>query len=190
MCNLNLPLVAWIDGELPESEATAVERHLLSCSDCRQSVSSYEGASRGFSIYYAAATRRNPATGSLHRVPRWVAVAAASAAAIVIALLLLPRAEKQSPATPEVAKVASPIELGTHPTPPTPAPRVQQAAKRRVAHHRQPLHEDWAIAQPAIQIAIPADSMFPPGAVPEGVAYIASVSFAADGSVQGFRLHP
>ena len=190
MCDSNLRLVAWIDGELPESEAAAVERHLPSCEDCRQSASAYEDASRGFSVYYAAATRPNPATGSLRRVPRWVAIAAAAAATIVVALLLLPRAQKQPPATPQLATVTAPIVSQTDPEPVEPARSVKLGAKRHVVHHRQPLHEDWAIAQPAIQIAIPADSMFPPGAVPEGVAYIASVSFAADGSVQGFRLHP
>jgi hypothetical protein len=46
------------------------------------------------------------------------------------------------------------------------------------------------MAGPAIRIAIPADEIFPPGAVPEGVAYIANLSLAADGSVQGLRLQP
>jgi hypothetical protein len=46
------------------------------------------------------------------------------------------------------------------------------------------------MAEPAIQIAIPADAMFPHGAVPEGMTYIANLSLAADGSVQGFRLRP
>ena len=45
------------------------------------------------------------------------------------------------------------------------------------------------MADPAIQIAIPADSMFPPGAVPEGVNFVASLSLA-DGSVQAIRLQP
>ena len=46
------------------------------------------------------------------------------------------------------------------------------------------------MADPAIQIAIPADAMFPPGAVPEGVTYIANLSLTSDGSVQGLRLQP
>ncbi len=33
-----------------------------------------------------------------------------------------------------------------------------------------------------VQIAIPADAMFPPGAVPAGFSYITEVSFAPDGS--------
>ena len=188
MCDLNLHLVAWIDGELPESEAAAVEQHVQSCSDCRQRVSAYEDASRGFSVYYAAATHPNPATGSMRRVPRWVAIA--STAAVVIALLLLPSAQKQPPATPQLAKITAPIVTQTNPEPVEPVRFLKPIAKRHVSPHRQPVRDDWALAQTAIQIAIPADSMFPPGAVPEGVAYIASISFAADGSVQGFRLHP
>src|SRR5271167_2188790 len=133
MCNLNLPLVAWIDGELPESEAAAVEQHVQSCSDCRQRVSACEDASRGFSVYYAAATHPNPAAGSLRRVPRWVAIAAAAAAAIVIVLFLLPRSEKQSPATPEVAKVTTPpvVEVAVRPVEPT--RHVHLAARRHVS---------------------------------------------------------
>jgi len=49
---------------------------------------------------------------------------------------------------------------------------------------------DWAMSEPAIQIAIPADAMFPPGAVPEGVTYIANVSLGPNGTVQGITLRP
>jgi hypothetical protein len=49
---------------------------------------------------------------------------------------------------------------------------------------------DWAMAEPAIQIAIPADAMFPPGAVPEGVTYIANVSLGGNGTVQALRIQP
>lgn len=44
-------------------------------------------------------------------------------------------------------------------------------------------------AEPAIQIAVPAEAMFPPGAVPEGVNFIADLTIAADGSEQ-VRLRP
>ena len=107
-----------------------------------------------------------------------------------MAFILLPRAPKQIPAAPQVANAVAPVASETPAEPAKEAPQVQTVTKRRPAPRRQPIHEDWAIAQPGIQIAIPADSMFPPGAVPEGVAYIANVSFAADGSLQGFRLQP
>ena len=42
----------------------------------------------------------------------------------------------------------------------------------------------------AIQIAIPADEMFPPGAVPAGVNFVAELSIAADGSAEQLRLRP
>ena len=48
----------------------------------------------------------------------------------------------------------------------------------------------WTPAEPAIQIAIPAAAMFPPGAVPEGLTFIADVTIAADGSAQRLRLRP
>ena len=49
---------------------------------------------------------------------------------------------------------------------------------------------NWEPAEPAIEIAIPAESMFPPGAVPEGVTFTADLSIGADGSAQQMRLRP
>jgi len=44
--------------------------------------------------------------------------------------------------------------------------------------------------EPVIQIAIPAEEMFPPGAVPEGMHFVADVTIAADGSAERLRLRP
>jgi hypothetical protein len=44
--------------------------------------------------------------------------------------------------------------------------------------------------QPEIEIAIPAEAIFPPGAVPEGFQFVADVSIGADGSAQSLRLRP
>jgi hypothetical protein len=44
--------------------------------------------------------------------------------------------------------------------------------------------------EPMIQIAIPADEMFPPGAVPEGIHFAADLTIAADGSAERLRLSP
>lgn len=190
MCELRLPLVAWMDGELTASETAAVEEHVQACAECRQRVSECREASRGFAEYYGATSETASATNGPRRWPRWVGVAVAAAAAIVVGLLLYAREERQAPVAPRAATVAtSPaVEVASEAAGPVQqAPRV---AKRRVAAHRQAQREDWAMEQPAIQIALPADSMFPPGAVPEGAAYIANVSFAADGSIQSFRLRP
>jgi hypothetical protein len=43
---------------------------------------------------------------------------------------------------------------------------------------------------PMIQIAIPADEMFPPGAVPEGIHFVADLTIAADGSAERLSLRP
>ena len=48
----------------------------------------------------------------------------------------------------------------------------------------------WPPAGPAIQIAIPGQAIFPPGALPEGINFVADVSIAADGSAQRLRLQP
>jgi hypothetical protein len=40
----------------------------------------------------------------------------------------------------------------------------------------------------AIEIAIPAEAMFPPGAMPNGVNFIADLRIAPDGSVKQVRL--
>ncbi len=47
----------------------------------------------------------------------------------------------------------------------------------------------WA-AEPAVQIAIPAEAMFAPGAVPQGVSFSAELRLAADGSAHELRLQP
>lgn len=43
---------------------------------------------------------------------------------------------------------------------------------------------------PSVQIAISAGAMFPPGAVPDGISFVANLSIGADGSVQQVRLQP
>jgi hypothetical protein len=40
----------------------------------------------------------------------------------------------------------------------------------------------------AIEIAIPAEAMFPPGAMPNGINFIADLRIAPDGSVKQVRL--
>jgi hypothetical protein len=48
----------------------------------------------------------------------------------------------------------------------------------------------WRPSEPAVEIIIPAEAMYPPGAVPAGFSFIADVSFAADGSPHALRLWP
>ena len=190
MCEMNLRLVVWIDGELPASEAAAVEQHVQVCGECRGRVAEYQEVSRGFAASYGIPLGPVAATKP-RRVARWVPLAVATAAVLAVAaLLLFPRAERHTGVAPQTATVTFlPVAKGAAEPDNSarPAPRV---AERRTVPHRHPQREEVAMGGPAIQIVLPADSMFPPGAVPEGFAYTANVSFAADGSIQGFRLRP
>jgi anti-sigma factor RsiW len=192
MCDFSGNLVTWIDGELAPKESAAVEQHVQACAECRERVAAYKDASRGFAAYYAATTQGGPAAKPRRIVPRWVPIVAAAAAAVALVIGSLPRAAKPSRELPQQAVVKAPAaeERAAKPAEMAQQVQAQPVAKRRVTPHQRTQRTEWAVAQPAIQIAIPADSMFPPGAVPEGVTYIASVSLAADGSVQGVRLQP
>ncbi len=185
MCDFSQRLVAWMDGELAANEAAAVEQHVQACEPCRGRIAAYEDVSRGFAAYYAATTQTALAPKAQRKLPLWVPIAAATAAAAVIVLLaLLPHSAKSAPIpAPQAAVVQAPIALEPASKPLTPVQR------RHVVAHRKAPSTTWAMADPAIQIAIPADAMFPPGAVPEGATYIANLSLT-DGSVQAIRLQP
>jgi hypothetical protein len=45
-------------------------------------------------------------------------------------------------------------------------------------------------AEPAVEIAISADAMFAPGAVPPGISFTAELTIAADGTAERLGLHP
>lgn len=185
MCNLNLPLVAWIDSELPASEADAVEKHLQACAECRASVAAFTDTGHDFAAYYAGATHTS-LTKPDRRMPRWVPIVAAIAAAAAVALLAsLPRTANSAPSVSQVALEAAPA-VGVEATSSQPLPPNHRV---HAAVHRKTQAVNWTMSGPAIEIAIPADSIFPPGAVPEGVSYVANLTLA-DGSVQAIRLQP
>ena len=185
MCDYSGRLIAWMDGELAENEAPVVEQHVQSCEPCREQVAAYEEVSRDFAAYCDAALEAATATKVSRKLPSWVPVAVGAAAAAGLLLLaLLPPTVKQVEPVPQAG-------IATPPAVEVPMARpLKPAARRHVAAQRKAPDENWAMAGPAIQIAIPADAMFPPGAVPEGVTYIANLSLKSDGSVQGLRLQP
>lgn len=49
---------------------------------------------------------------------------------------------------------------------------------------------NWIVNEPSVEIAISAAAMFPPGAIPDGISFVADLSIGADGSVQQVRLQP
>jgi len=180
MCDYSGRLVAWMDRELPDNEAGVVERHVRDCSECRGRVDAYEQVSRAFVAYCDAAIGKK----TRRRLKRWVPLLASAAAAAVLLLVFQPTTVKQMPVRPRVADAASAVVVETE-TAPRPVKKVH---RRHVIAPMKTPNANWAWAEPAIQIAIPVAAMFPPGAVPEGITFIADLSVAADGSVQGLRL--
>ena len=182
MCDVQAKFVAWLDRELSSDEATDVDRHIKGCQECRGRLAAYKQVSETFDVYcdavVAAKTRR--------RVSRWVPILATAVVAAAVMVLALPprRVEPPPVLTPTLAATFVPI----------PAPHAAEAAPRKAIRRRHavPLVQErpvkWQSTETAVQIAIPAEAMFPPGAMPEGMNFIAELSIAPDGSVQQLRL--
>jgi len=190
MCDYSRRLIAWLDHELAENDAAGVERHIRACTDCRSQLDSYTRVSRAFDAYCNAVCDSAEILRAPRKVQRWAAVLSAAAAACAL-LLIFSRAPVERPRLPTQA-AAPPAAVVHGPTPgaiavATPIKRIRR--KRTVAPV-QSQSSAWMPAEPAIQIAIPAEAIFPPGAVPEGINFIADLSIAADGSVQRLRLQP
>jgi Putative zinc-finger len=183
MCDYSAKLITWLDGELENDEMAAIERHIVDCAKCRRRLDSYRQVSTAFGAYCDALM----AAKVRHGVPRWVPVlsgAAVAAVGIALFLVLLPTRVESPVVYPSVEAVPPAIVLERAPVPSRAAPR------RHGTTHVQSQTANWVPAEPAIQIAFPAESMFPPGAFPEGVNFTADLSISADGSAQQIRLRP
>jgi anti-sigma factor RsiW len=198
MCDFSGKLIAWMDRELPEEEAAAVERHLEACSECRIEVDAFKRVSGEFDACCDEAMTSNVRQGD----PRWVpVVSAAGAVAAVVALFFVwPRTPVQPPAFQPSNVVISDSVADTTEGLPARVRPIQKIHRRQVVKPVQ-IHNTIVAAvqnqdvyipanEPMIQIAIPADEMFPPGAVPEGIHFAADLTIAADGSAERLRLSP
>lgn len=206
MCELSGKLIAWLDGELPAAEAAAVERHVKDCAGCRSAIESYQRVSCDFNAY---CDETLAASSTDSQMPRWIPVASAAgvASAVLVLFLAWPRAatERPGPRAPQqvAAATSAPVDApGTVPAPVAPIRVVHQrhfpATHARIAKPSanpgaQPAHSQnpyFATEDPVIQIAIPADEMFPPGTVPEGIRFAADLTIAPDGTAERLRLRP
>jgi hypothetical protein len=187
MCEYSGRLIAWLDHELPDEEATNVEWHLGRCAECRQAASAYEEVSGAFLDCYEASYRETAVTvqprrrASMYRkASSWTMGGVAAAAAILVAILLAqPRPEKLS------------IQLPSPPHAPPMAferPRVpiigdgwrdrwraSSSVSSRLNPAPSPVRSQWIAVEPTVEVALPADALFPPGAVPPGFSFIADV---------------
>ena len=179
MCNLEPKLIAWIDDELSVEEAERVERHLSECHDCRERLARYEDVSKGFVGYCEILAIENaPDKKYCWTTP----VLSLVAAVIVVFLLARTPSEKSVVQTPAVLTASVPAVEKSE---------IKQALVKPIRRrHRVATKEisrqtaNWRSTGGAVQIAIPAESMFAPGAVPQGMNFIAELRIAPDGSVE------
>lgn len=180
MCNYSGKLIPWLDRELGDEQMDQVLRHIQECLECRTQLSDYDQVSKAFDVCCDAAM----AVELPSRQPRWVPVLSAAAAVVLAATLVVamlrPRVKPTVPAPPRAVVVARPEVV----------PETKPARQWHMASHVRAQAANLLPPEPAIQIAIPAEAMFPPGAVPEGVSFTAEVSFGPDGSAQQIRLRP
>jgi hypothetical protein len=206
MCELSEKLVRWMDGELTGTDAAVIDGHLKECQECRERLAVYREASDGFTVYCHAAV--TTCVGETRRrIPRWIFAAAAAA---VTLLVVLAHDERHSPGT-ATGLLSSPLAVTT----PTARPEVGSLSARLAqpsekpaksqGSERVPTHDRsgqaspartparWVASMPAgpsIEIAIPSDAIFPPGAMPAGMSFVANVTLGTDGSAERLRLEP
>lgn len=228
MCEFSGKLVAWMDHELEQDEAAAVQRHVAACAECRGCVAEFARVSGEFEAY-CDATLHSKRGWTLRREPvLWVA---AAAAILLAAIFGYPRRQvapvpRQANATAAVSKPSpdstrnasvrpalAEVETGP-PAMRPPRANAQRGHANRVVANRSAAccnvanfksataesaeagpsaaaqNANWVVNEPSVEIAIPAAAMFPPGALPDGISFVADLSIGADGSVQQVRLQP
>jgi hypothetical protein len=196
MCDLSGKLIAWMDDELLERETALVEAHLAECEECRGRLSAYRQASRAF----AACCDQATGVSEPRKTLRWVLLTVGTAAAVALLVVMMPRRAEQSSAKGDPSATIHPAFAAVIPE--AALPTEQAAPTRAAPTHRKRVTEARAATQaaerlpaampvgPAIEIAIPSDAMFPPGAVPQGFSFIADVTVGADGSAERLSWEP
>jgi hypothetical protein len=187
MCDVQAKLIPWLDRELSPDEAAGVDRHVKGCQQCRGRLATYKQVSENINVYCDAVL----AAKTLRGFSRWVPVLASAVMAAVVMFLIVPR-RRVGP--PPVLTPAAAVTSASAMSIPLPAPHPVEPAPRTMIRRRhagptlRELAAKWRPSETAVQIAIPADAMFPPGAMPQGMNFIAELSIAPDGSVQQVRL--
>ena len=184
MCEFDAKLIAWIDGELDADASRQMEDHLESCEVCAAKAAGYREVSQAFAAYYDL-----PPAEKQSAKPRRVAlyagsIAAAAAATVVWMLSSLPSIPP--PASPKTAEPAPAIAFVKVPA----VPIATTIRRARSVHSVAAAEPERIAAQPTIEIAIPADEIFAPGAFPAGFAFAADLSIRGDGSPEALRIRP
>lgn len=186
MCDVQAKLIAWLDRELPKDEATTVERHIESCGECRRWLSAFRQVNETFDAYCDAVMARK----APRQVPSWMPVLAGAVVATVVMFLSFPRTPVAPPTVVET-KVAAAAVRAPGPLVAEPPQRKTMVQRRHGGPRALRVPQYATLGRPmdtAIQISIPAEAMFPPGAMPNGVNFIADLRIGPDGSVEQVRL--
>jgi len=188
MCRYSTKLIAWVDRELEPEQMAELEKHLRDCGECRLNIAKYERASEIFGDYCNAVMNAVSNRDQCRRIPILSAAAVILVLVATTAVLLRTRVQ---PLPPSPIGIVQPAQFPLVPEPPTP-PANAKRPRRVTPKLVRTQASNWlqVPAQPAVEVAIAADSLFPPGAVPEGINFIADVSFAPDGSARQMRLRP
>jgi anti-sigma factor RsiW len=216
MCDLSKMLLAWIDGELTAQDAARVECHLQICDECRSRAQEYRRVSCTFEAYCDIYSETLTVSKSRREFAGWLpGISAATAVTAIVTLLVLfpPRARVPQLPVPapmpahNTAMNSLPVQTAqaaTNPEQPIGA-RLRTAPRQRHGSRPVPKQESLAAhsaqqtpprqvnalpGAPAVEIAIPADALFPPGAVPPGVVFTADVTIVPDASAQQISFRP
>jgi hypothetical protein len=188
-CDGSKRLVAWIDGELSNDDNMYMEQHVAACVECRTEMEACKKISAAVQSYYEAATTSRTRRTAPFRVLPYVGVAAAAAGLAFFLLQPHPRvpvpAVQPAPALPSVlvvpdAKLAFPARSS----------HIKPVRVRDSSGPARGLQSNSAPAESAIEIAIPAEALFPPGAAPQGIAFVADLRIAPDGLPLDLHLEP
>jgi anti-sigma factor RsiW len=191
MCDFSEKLIALLDDELAPGEAAEVERHLDACAECSSRLRAYERLSHCVDAYCDAKLEASAPRAVLPGKSVLLGAAAAAAVAVVALLVVVPRL-RDVPRPSVIHRVAVPSTVVVEKAAATVTP-VQKTHRRPAAAPAQarPVQEaHWLPAEPAIRIAIPAEAVLPPGALPEGVTFVADVRIAPDGSARQMYVWP
>jgi hypothetical protein len=184
MCEFERRLIPWIDGELEPDEALETEQHLRVCPVCSKRAIEYKRVSRAFANYCeVVATPKNPRQLSW---AHWGAAAAVAAMAAIFILMLRSQVEPfpfERPAIAEAPAIAFRILTANSAAPAKPGPP-------RPVLKRVDISEPAPNIEPSIEIVIPGEAVFAPGAVPPGISFAAELSIANDGSPRALLLRP
>lgn len=188
MCEFSSKLVVWIDGELPDDQMSAIDGHVAQCSECRAQAAMFRGVSHAFAV----CTRAQVVPPGRAWRPAVLVPAALAASVVLAALLMLPRyahePKFQRTAAPVPAVATVPPDKLVAMVPRTVPARMVASRPHRAKRPARP--SEWMPAEPTIQILIPGDALYPPGALPEGVDLVANLRFAAEGSPASLALRP